>query len=186
MTDQDQTQFDDMVSAWTNYQRQLWDCWGSVAKSSSPGAPLEEAYKRPLGASEELSKNCLQIVSDCAQTSLNAFNPGDDAPPMVSRCFEQMQYTADRWFDTQQQTLDAWFKAIKMLNSYTYSAVPISGWTENANRLFETWNEATEKTLETQESLLAFAMPLQAKEESKTEAEPSKKKRMPAKESAAA
>lgn len=186
MTDQDKTQFDNMVSAWTGYQRQLWDCWGSVAKVNDPNAPLEEACKRPLEAWRELSKECLQIVSESVHTAKDTFNPGDNIPPLVSRSFEQMRSMLDQWSDVQQKMLNAWLKAVKELNpsTYTFAADPFSSWNENANSLFQTWKEANEKTLETQTNLLASAIPWQAKD-SKPEARPGKVKPTPHKKAAA-
>ena len=156
----ERSQIEDMVVAWTRLQRELWDCWAKAIGTNNPELPWEEAVKRPLQVSQEVMKSFLQIQGHCARVAMQSFNPGDNAPKFVGQYIDQLQEMVVSWLDVQQQGFDNWFKAVNELEPLRS---PATRFADAANSLFDAWQEATERTLETQARFMSLVMPMDEK-----------------------
>ena len=160
----------DLVDSWSHFQGELWDSWMNTGRTQ-PSFLGEDALKQMLKFTEEMGTNALKIQSDFAQTALRLGNPEDARSGFISDYSEQMRGMMDHWFSAQEKAWDAWSPSAWQLAPMQ---IPIIRWTKEANKVFQSWQDATEKTLETQARFLSQMMPSETTETTTTPAKRSR------------
>jgi len=146
------TQVEDMVSAWTRFQAQLWDSLFGIGKGNV-AQPWEQFYSRPLEVGEDIVNSMLQQQSDCIRITMKNVRPGNGAPRVASEWADQFEKAAQHWVDAQRQAWKTWFAAVKQMDPYLVQGGSGSsrGKAEShADNIFEAWQQATQKTLQAQ------------------------------------
>jgi hypothetical protein len=158
------TEIQDVVESWSHFQRELWDSWMNTGRTQ-PSFTGEDALKQMLEFTEEMGTCALKIQSDYAQTALRLGNPEGASSGFISDYSGQMRGMVDHWFSAQKQAWDAWSLSARQLAPMQ---TPINCWTKEANNVFQSWQDATEKTLETQARFLSQIMPSETTETTTT------------------
>jgi hypothetical protein len=142
------TQVEDMVSAWSRFQGQLWDSLFGISKGNV-AQPWEQLYSRPLEVSEDVVNSLLQQQSDYIRIAMKNARPGNGAPKVLSEWADQFENAAQHWVDAQRQAWKTWFAAVKQMDPYRTQG-SAKGRESHADNVFEAWQQATQKTLQAQ------------------------------------
>jgi hypothetical protein len=147
------TQIEDVVSAWTRFQSQLWDSLFGMGKNSA-GEPWEHIFNRPIEVGEDIVNSVLQQQSDCIRIAMKNARPGNGAPRVVSEWVDQIEKAAQHWVDAQRQAWHTWFAAVRQMDPYRLQGSRPKGskaaTESHAENLFEAWQQATQTTLKAQ------------------------------------
>jgi hypothetical protein len=142
------TQVEDMVSAWSRFQGQLWDSLFGIGKGNV-AQPWEQLYSRPLEVGEDIVNSLLQQQSDCIRITMKNARPGNGAPKVLGEWADQFENAAQHWVDAQRQAWKTWFAAVKQMDPYRAQGSS-KGRESHADNVFEAWQQATQKTLQAQ------------------------------------
>lgn len=156
------TQVEDLVSAWTRFQGQLWDSMFGIGKGSA-GQPWEQLFSRPLDLGEDIVNCMLQQQSDCIRIIMKNAKPGNGAPRIATEWAEQFEKAAQHWVDAQRQAWKTWFAAVKQLDPYRMQGGLKGKGESHADNVFEAWQQATQKTLQTQAEWISSLLSAGAK-----------------------
>jgi hypothetical protein len=170
------SQIENMVGTWSDLQQQLWRGWLGTLQLT-PSGWWKQNYRIPLEICEEMVKLGLQAQSQYAQICMKGLQPNKAMPEFVNQVGERMQMMTENWTEAQRQAWETWFKAAKQLDP----THPSMEWEVPAQNLFQSWQEAAEKTLEMQANLVSLV----ATEQQPAAAAESEEKTLPKKAAAA-
>ncbi len=142
-------QVEEIVSAWTRFQGQLWDSLFGIGRGNAV-QPWEQFYARPLDVGEDIINCMLRQQSDCIRIIMKNLRPGNGAPRVASEWADQFEKAAQHWVDAQRQAWKTWFSAVKQMDPYRVQGTPTGKGENHADNVFEAWQQATQKTLQAQ------------------------------------
>lgn len=140
-------QVEDMASAWTRFQGQLWDSMFGIGRS---GQPWQQLYGRPLEVGEDIVNCWLQQQSDCIRIAMKNVRPGNGAPRIAADWADQVENAAQHWVDAQRQAWTTWFATIRQMDPSRLQGKSKGKTDSQAANIFDAWHQATQKTLQAQ------------------------------------
>jgi hypothetical protein len=161
------TQVEEMVSAWTNLQRQFWDnCLQTNSKSKK--TQLESACKRPLELTRDMLSESVKTQAMLTRDALRLTDSSLLDSGMLDQYFDTVQRMIDSSIDSQEEMLESWFNCAKEIEqqlpeksmsqwSSLLFQIPTKDGKRAANNMMESWQDATEKTLEVQKEFVSKA-----------------------------
>ena len=175
------SQIENMVGTWSDLQQQLWRGWLDTLQLT-PSGWWKQNYRMPLGIFEEMVNLGLRAQSQYTRICMKGLQPNEAIPEFVNQVGERMQKTAEDWTEAQRQAWETWFKVAKQWDP----THPSIDWEVPVQNLFQSWQNAAEKTLEMQANLVSpMATEQQPEEAYKSEKQPLPKKAAASKKEAA-
>jgi hypothetical protein len=154
MNPTDSTQVEDVISAWTRLQGQIWDSLFGIGRGDV-GQPWEQFYSRPLELGEDMVNCLLQQQSDSIRIAIKAVKPGNGAPKVFADWSEQIEKAAQHWVDAQRQAWKTWFAAVKQMDPCCAQGVSRGKEEHYPDNVFEAWQQVTLQTLQVQADWLS-------------------------------
>lgn len=145
------SQIEDMVGTWSDLQQQLWRGWLG-ALQLTPSGWWQQNYRAPLEICEQMVNLGLQAQSQYTRSCMKGLQPNKSVPEFVNQVGERMQAMTENWTEAQRQAWETWFKAAKQWDP----THPSMDWDVPTQNLFQSWQDAAEKTLEMQTSLFSL------------------------------
>ena len=126
-------------------QKTLWNNWLEAARGMSEATAADERdrrFKELMDAWQEYVKTALDLPVAQTRAWAEGLCQGKEMPREVVDAARQLQDTAARWSEVQKQLADAWFSMVRS----SRPAGPGLDW----QKLTDSWQEASRRTLETQ------------------------------------
>lgn len=146
-------QMEEMMNAWTETQRRMWENWLETMKQaardmpSQAGAPGAD-YKAQLEAWEKSVHQALEAQSEWARRLSE--QGGAARPEGMDQWTQQMQEMMKGWTDAQKKLWDAWLGSVQQMNPGAGAA----DWEKEGRKVLEAWQQAAERA---QETMLRFS-----------------------------
>lgn len=140
---------DQMLGAWTQAQRRLWDNWLEAVKEFN-GLPRDtdtgarDSYQQSLDAWEQSVKRALQAQQEWTRGWTERLLGEQEAPESAVHWVQQIQNTMRGWTQAQSQLWNAWFDSVKGMDPEEVSA----RWETEGQEIIRAWQEATERAQE--------------------------------------
>ncbi len=140
-------QAEEIIKSWTGAQRNMWEGWLNAMQNLSTTPQSPEAWEQTV----EHWKNTVHTALN-TQVSWTRFWAGSvrdrtNVPPPVADWSQQVLDMMERWTDTQKSLSERWFETMKHSSPTTIAQVWDS---DEAQRVMQDWQEATQRTLEAQ------------------------------------
>lgn len=144
-----QEQMEQMLGAWTQAQRRLWDNWLEAVKDFNglPGhaeSGGRSTYQSSLDAWEQSVQRALKAQQEWTRGWTERLLGEQEAPEAAAQWVQQVQNTMRGWTQAQSQLWNAWFDSIKGMDPEEVSAK----WETEGQEIIRAWQEATQRAQE--------------------------------------
>jgi len=144
-----QKQMEQMLGAWTQAQRRLWDNWLEAVRGFSGitegrDEGWRESYRHNLEAWEASVHQALEAQNQWTRDWTERMLGEQEAPETAVQWINQVQATMRGWTQAQSQLWNAWFDSIKDMDPEQVSAK----WETEGREIIRAWQEATERAQE--------------------------------------
>lgn len=139
------TQFEDMMKAWTDTQKKVWDGYFDTMQglNKSQGVRMWEST---LSMGEEMLKDMLKTQVQGLSAWVDGLSKMEGVPAQMVESAHQFQEMSARWNKTQSELIENWFGMLKKFAP----ANPTDAWTEMPQAMFKTWQETTQSVMDAQ------------------------------------
>ncbi len=180
-------QLEDLVTSWTDLQRQFWDSF-MLGKNTNAQSEWEDTCKRPLEITHEILTSMLQTQTKFTHNILRDTNPELAESEIIDQYFDVVNEFLDAGIRSQNKLLENWFSLIREFekqadtstmmqwNPLTQKMNLIAEWNKIIKNVFETWENAAEKTLTMQNEFVSQMVPIE-NNSSSTSKKPSSRRR---------
>ena len=139
------TQFEDMMKAWTDTQKKVWDGYFDTMQGLNKSQSTR-MWESTLSMGEDMLKDMLKTQSQGLAAWVDGLSKMEGVPAQTVESARQYQEMTNRWIKTQTELLENWFE---MLKKFAPSA-PTDSWTEMPQAMFKTWQESTQDIMDAQ------------------------------------
>jgi hypothetical protein len=139
-----QKQMEQMVSAWTQTQRRVWENWSSAVRNTGlpfPSEAQEQQYRQSLEAWESAVQQALERQREWAGTWSAGELPQGPAEEAAQRWMSQVQEMMKGWTEAQTRLWDMWFENVQRMDP----GVLGGDWEKEVRGIMEAWKEASER-----------------------------------------
>lgn len=163
------TQLGEMVEAWTKLQKKFWDsCLDS--KSASTPDEWEQVIKKPVELTQELYSSLLTNQAEFVRDALGLTNAKITESNYIEPYFEAIKTMLDDGVKYQEYLIESCFSTAKELEKVMLpsnimqsrpklSGNPMESLYKATHEVFQAWESATEKTMETQKEFVSSMAP---------------------------
>ena len=139
------TQFEDMMKAWTDTQKKVWDGYFDTMQglNKSQGTRMWEST---LTMGEEILKDMLKTQMQGLSAWVDGLSKMEGAPAQMVESARQFQEMSTRWNKTQAELIENWFGMLKKFAPVS----PTDTWTEMPQTMLKTWQETTQSVMDAQ------------------------------------
>ena len=138
-------QMQDMMKTWMGTQRRMWDSFFDTMQGASK-SQYSRAWEQTLDVGEQALKNTFKAQADWMQAWVEGFESIEGVPESGVEYAKQFQEMASRWNESQQKLWVNWFEMLRNLDPERKSG----GWESTVENMFKTWQDSTQKIMETQ------------------------------------
>jgi hypothetical protein len=138
-------QAEEMAKTWTETQKKMWDNWFNTVQNFEKNQVFE-AWKKTVETWEESVKNMLDAQTAWTQMWADNLTSAGGASKEMVEWSRQLQEMARRWSETQKQLWASWFDMVKKFDP----AKMTGGWDTEGQKMFQGWQEAMQKVVDTQ------------------------------------
>ena len=134
-----------MIRAWTNLQRQLWQCWPGTGAGQTGRSP-DDAFTRSMEISEGMVDCLFRAQSEWNRIYFSTMHLGDSPlPTLWTEWQKQAEYIVGGWSMAQRGAAKAWFAALRQLRPDQPSVPP-----DQPKGVIDAWRDAAWKAWEIQ------------------------------------
>ncbi len=144
-------QMEEMVGAWTEMQKAMWDGWLQAVKGFGGEAIKEDVgwqreYRKNLELWEQSVHQALEAQQHWARSWAEQLGGGNGAESEAALSWlQQVQEMMKGWTDAQAQLWNAWFDSIKQLDAKEMAAL----WEREGQQVLQAWQEAAQRARDT-------------------------------------
>lgn len=143
-------QMEEMVGAWTDMQRNMWDGWlravkGFGDKGGGGSEVVQREYRRNLEAWERSVREALESQAQWTRVWADKIGEQQADTEASRQWVEQTQAMMKGWTEAQAQLWNAWFDSIKGLDANQAAG----RWESEGQQVLQAWQEATQRAQET-------------------------------------
>jgi hypothetical protein len=142
-------QMEEMFQSWNDAQKRLMESWQENLEKL--GFPQDsELWEKSMQTWQETVEKSLQAQRDWTSSWIDNLSSMEGLPEPAVKSAERFQEMSNQWLSTQGDLWGNWFE---MMNSFDPSSLS-GNWTEMFKDPIKTWQNATEKVLESQSTWL--------------------------------
>jgi hypothetical protein len=139
-------QAEEMLKTWTNSQQAMWDSWLKTMQGLSSNQ-AKDTWENSIETWHDSVKRALEAQNTWTQFWVDSVTSGPGMSQQASDWAKQVKEMTDRWVETQTQLWDNWFDTMKKSDPSSFS----KSWnTDEVQKMVQSWQEAAQKTMESQ------------------------------------
>ena len=127
-------QFEDMMKAWTDTQKKVWDSYFDTIQSFGKSQSTR-MWESALARGEEMLKDMLKTQMQGLAAWVDGLSEVEGVPPQMVESARQFQEMNSRWNRTQSELIENWFEMMKKFAPVS----PAGSWAEMPQAMFKTW-----------------------------------------------
>ena len=139
------TQFEDMMKAWTDTQKKVWDSYFDTIQGFGKSQSTR-MWESTLARGEEMLKDMLKTQMQGLTAWVDGLSEMEGVPPQMVESARQFQEMSSRWNKTQSELIENWFGMMKKFAPVS----PADSWAEMPQTMFKTWQETTQGIMDAQ------------------------------------
>jgi len=139
------TQFEDMMKAWTDTQKKMWDGYFETIQGLNKPASTR-MWESTVSMGEDMFKDLLKTQLQGVTAWVDGLAKMESVPAQVVESARQFQEMTARWNKTQTELIENWFG---MMKKFTPSN-PAEAWTEMPQAMFKPWQESFQTVMDAQ------------------------------------
>jgi len=139
------TQFEDMMKAWTDTQKKVWDSYFDTMQGLNKSQSAR-MWESTLNMGEEMFKDMLKTQMQGLKAWVDGLSKMEGLPPQMVESAHQFQEMTSRWNKTQGELIENWFEMMKKFAPST----PADSWMEMPQAIFKTWQDSTQSIMDAQ------------------------------------
>jgi len=139
------TQFEDMMKAWTDTQKKVWDGYFETIQGLNKPASTR-MWESTVSMGEDMFKDLLKTQLQGVTAWVDGLATMEGVPAQVVESARQFQEMTTRWNKTQTELIENWFG---MMKKFTPSN-PAEAWTEMPQAMFKPWQESFQTVMDAQ------------------------------------
>lgn len=132
-------QAEDMVKAWTDVQKKMWESWLTPMQANAP-AGAEGAYRKAVETWEGSVKRALDAQVDWTRRWAEGLSAGQAATEAAAASARQVHEVLRLWTDQHRQLWETWFNTLKQLDAGRASGAAM--WEKEAQKVMQVWQDA--------------------------------------------
>lgn len=138
-------QTEEMVKAWTDTQKKMWDNWMGMLQQGPSAMPAAEVWTKTLETWEGAVKNTLETQQNWTEMWLENMTKSMGSSKEMTEWATQAQEMTKRWAEAQQQLWDSWFEMVRKMDP----AKMMPGM-EDSEEMFKMWQDSVQKLMNAQ------------------------------------
>lgn len=139
-------QAEETIKTWTGSQQNMWDSWIQTIQSFGSNQAGETWDKSVDGWKDSVSR-VLEAQNTWTQFLVDSVTSGPGATKQSTEWSKQIMDVSKRWSETQSKLWDSFFETVKKADP---SAMSQNWNAEEIQKIVQTWQETTQKSMETQ------------------------------------
>lgn len=140
-------QAEEIIKSWNGAQRNMWEGWLNAMQNLSTTPQSPEAWEQTVDHWKDAVHTALNTQASWTRFWAGSVRDRTNVPPPVADWSQQVLDMMERWTDTQKSLSERWFETMKHSSSTTVAQVWDS---DEAQRVMQDWQEATQRMLEAQ------------------------------------
>ena len=148
-------QTEELVTTWSNTQKQMWDNWLGAMESMSGDANLqtfETERKKVVDTWEASVKKGLEAQAEWAKLWADNLKATKGTPKPMVDWAKQMQGMMKSWTDSQEELSKVWFEMVRKMDMTEMS----DNMGDQSKQVVGAWQDAVDKSLEAQKNMTEF------------------------------
>lgn len=139
-------QAEEMLKTWTGAQKSMWDSWVNTVQGLGTNQS-GETWEKSIETWQDSIKRALEAQNTWTQFWIDSITSSTGSNAQATDWAKQVNDMSKRWNDTQTQLWDNWFETMKKADP---SAVSKNFNMEELQKIVQTWQEASQKAVESQ------------------------------------
>lgn len=139
-------QAEETLKTWTGAQKSMWDSWMNTVQGLGTNQSAE-TWEKSIETWQDSIKRALEAQNTWTQFWVDSVTSSTGANAQATDWAKQVTDMAKRWNETQNQLWDNWFDTMKKADPSTVSK---NFNLEELQKIVQTWQEASQKAVESQ------------------------------------
>lgn len=136
----------EMMKAWTEAQKQMWDNWLEAMQSATGQNQATEMWQTTVSTWEQTVNSTLDAQAGWIDLWADSLTAQSSLPKEVIEWAEQAQEMVKNWGETQRQLWQGWFDLMKQAEPPNMA----TAWGEEGQKVFAAWQESAQKMMDAQ------------------------------------
>jgi hypothetical protein len=139
-------QSEEMMKAWTETQKKMWDNWMAAMQQPTGQTQAAEMWQKTVETWEKSVNSTLDAQAEWTKIWADSLDVKPDIPKELTEWAKQAQDMAKSWGETQRQMWQGWFDLVKTAEPPKMAQT----WGEEGQKAFTAWQESAQKMMDAQ------------------------------------